>query len=70
MAGYFIDKIMRTKGSCRFDPFYKIEIYSETIFAWKVRQKAYPTKDSALADSPSEGQVRILEVSMEGKKYV
>ena len=36
---------MRTKGSCRFAPYYKVEWYDATALCWRVIQKAFSTEE-------------------------
>lgn len=38
---------MRTKGSCQFHPYYKVERYDDKIMAWTPIQKVFRSIDDA-----------------------
>ena len=38
---------MRNKGSCKFDPYWKIERWNAKMMCWQVVQISYPTLESA-----------------------
>lgn len=60
---------MRTKGSCRFKAYYKIEKWDDRISVWKPIQKAFPTLQNANNARP-KGKTRIMECSEAGIKEV
>ena len=53
---------MRTKGSCRFETYYKIEVWNKRNACWMPVQKTYPTQEKAVEAAPS-GKYRIMECS-------
>jgi hypothetical protein len=57
---------MRTSGSCRFEPFYKVEVWTPHLCAWKVIQKAFKTEQSARQSFPKEGKSRVVKVTEAG----
>jgi hypothetical protein len=57
---------MRTKGSCRFAAYYKIETYDERRCCWRPLQKAFPTYSEADQARPS-GKTRIMKC--DGKNF-
>jgi hypothetical protein len=54
---------MRTKGSCRFEPYYKVEWYNHTAFCWHVIQKAYPSEQKARDAMPKDKTCRLQKVT-------
>jgi len=54
---------MRTKGSCRFDPYYKVEWYDPTALCWRVIQKAHPTEKQAREAMPKTKTCRLQKVT-------
>jgi hypothetical protein len=61
---------MRTKGSCRFEAYYKIERFDDRIGAWRPIQKAFPDLKSAKEFAGKTGYrdqrfLKISELGME-----
>jgi hypothetical protein len=54
---------MRTKGSCRFAPYFKVEWYDPIALCWRVIQKAHPTEQEARDAMPKNKQCRIQKVT-------
>tara|TARA_R110000868_G_scaffold278748_2_gene538864 strand:- start:1422 stop:1613 length:192 start_codon:yes stop_codon:yes gene_type:complete len=57
---------MRTKGSCQFDPYYKVERYDERIGAWRPIQKTFPSADLANHFALGYAKARIMRFSEKG----
>lgn len=70
LDGLSIAKIMRTKGSCRFAAYYKVEWYDRAIMSWRVIQKAYPTELEAKANYKKGYECRLVKTTEKGKEIV
>jgi hypothetical protein len=55
----------RTAGSCRFDPYYKLEWYDHRIGAWRPLQRSFATFAEAEAARTKNKVWRIFEVTEE-----
>lgn len=56
---------MMKKGSCRFQSYFKIEVWHETLACWKPIQRSYAT--AVLAEgAASQGRFRIMECDESG----
>ena len=62
---------MRTKGSCKFEPYYKVEKYNELICAWNPIQKVFPSKEQAEHFASTKGytKTRVLKFTEKGVIY-
>lgn len=60
---------MRTRGSCRFEPYYKVQVRDERTLAWRDIQKAHPTRAAAKAAAPAGEQCRLVEVTEAGRTF-
>lgn len=61
---------MRTKGSSRFDPYYKIDRYDPVLCVWRPVGGAYPSVElaqRAIRVYDDGARYRLLEVTMHGK---
>lgn len=56
---------MRTKGSCRFEPYFKVEVWDKALMCWKPIQKSHQSKEAAESSAPS-GNFRILAITENG----
>jgi hypothetical protein len=61
---------MRTKGSARFDPYYKVQWYDEHAMAWRDIQHAYSTQDEAEAAYVPNHTCRLMLITMHGRSPV
>ena len=61
---------MRTQGSCRFEPYYKLEWRDESIGAWRPIQKSFPTINLAKAAQKVGKIWRIIERSEKGTRVL
>jgi hypothetical protein len=61
---------MRTKGSCRFAPYYKVEWYDATALCWRVIQKAFSTEEQARAAFLWDKKCRVQEVTEKGRNIL
>ena len=61
---------MRTKGSCRFAAYYKVETYDPRLCVWRVIQKSHATIESAKSAMPKGKQSRIIKMSESGMEVL
>lgn len=61
---------MRTRGSVRFAPYYKLEVWDRIRLAWRPVQKEYPTEEGARAAMPAGQEARVLEVTEHGRRLL
>lgn len=61
---------MRTRGSARFAPYYKVQTYDPRALVWRDIQKAHPTPEAARAACPAGQQCRIMRVTERGRAPV
>jgi hypothetical protein len=63
---------MRTKGSCQFDPYYKIERWDERMMVWKPIQKAFSNQGSAELFAAGTGYIkcRVIKMTKAGTEIV
>jgi len=57
---------MRTKGSCRFKTYFKVEVWSDKNCCWVPIQKTYETRGEA--EKSATGKFRVMEFSEKGIK--
>ena len=58
---------MRTKGSCRFAAYYKVQFYEGRSLTWKDVQKSHATKKEARAAFIAGKKCRVMEVTEKGR---
>lgn len=58
---------MRTKGSCRFEPYYKVQVWDARKVAWMDIQKAHPTPEEARGAAKPGQRARIMTVTERGR---
>jgi hypothetical protein len=61
---------MRTKGSCRFAAYYKVEWRDERMGVWKVIQKSHASRDEAELSMPSGKVCRVIKISEKGMEVM
>jgi len=61
---------MRVKGSCRFEPYYKVEWYDTTALCWRVIQKAHATEQAARDAMPKDKKCRLQQVTETGRNTI
>lgn len=59
---------MRSRGSCRFEPYFKVQFYDQRAAAWKDIQRSHPTESGARAAAPV-GVFRLVTVSESGRTF-
>jgi hypothetical protein len=59
----------RPSGSCRFEAYYKVELWNKNALAWKGVQKAHPTAAEAFNAAPANVPFRIVTVSEKGREF-
>lgn len=59
---------MRKQGSCRFETYFKAQVWEDRSCAWKDIQKAHTTADEARATFPDGKRCRVMEISEGGRK--
>jgi len=61
---------MRTRGSARFAPYYKVQEFDPRSAVWVDVQKSYATPEAARAAYRPGVQCRVMEISMSGRRTV
>jgi hypothetical protein len=59
---------MRTKGSARFAPCYKVQEYDPRSAVWVDVQKAQPTAEAARAACRPRVRCRVMEITERGRR--
>jgi hypothetical protein len=59
---------MRTKGSARFSPYYKLQWWDERSAVWVDVQKAHATPEAARAAYRPGVQCRVMEITEHGRR--
>jgi len=59
---------MRTKGSARFSPYFKVQEFDPRSAVWVDVQKAHPTLEAARAAYRPGVRCRVMEISMSGRR--
>lgn len=59
---------MRTKGSCVFSTYYKVQFYDTKWMAWKDVQQAHSTIEDALAAFIPSLKCRVMEIDQRGRR--
>jgi hypothetical protein len=58
----------RTRGSVRFDPYYKLQWFDDTVMAWRDIQRQYASPAEAAGDIGRGARVwRLMEITMHGR---
>ena len=64
----------RTKGSARFDPYWKVQWWDRTSLAWRDIQQAHQTREAAQKAAAAhwaangEPEVRLVRISDDGQR--
>lgn len=60
---------MRTRGSARFEPYYKLQWFDDVCMAWRDIQRQYPSAEEAARSiiGPSGRTWRLMEITMQGR---
>ncbi len=58
---------MRTRGSVRFEPYYKVQWFDPVTMAWRDVQRAYTTADEAQDNAIPGKQCRVMVITMQGR---
>lgn len=61
---------MRTRGSVRFAPYYKVQVFENYCTAWVDVQKAHPTAEAARKAAPTDKHWRIMHITDRGRAIV
>ena len=59
---------MRTKGSARFAPYFKVQWWDARACAWIDVQRAHETLEAAHAACCPGVKYRVVEVTMQGRR--
>jgi hypothetical protein len=59
---------MRTRGSARFAPYYKVQEYDARTCAWLDVQRAHPTLEAARAAYRPGVRCRVMEITERGRR--
>lgn len=58
---------MRTKGSSRFDDYFKVQTWDGRAMCWRDIQKAHPTIEAAVATYPVGEKCRVMRITEKGR---
>ncbi len=58
----------RTRGSSRFDPYYKVQWNDPISLTWRDIQQSHPTEAEAVAAFPADKTCRVMEITMQGRR--
>jgi hypothetical protein len=61
---------MRTKGSAKFDPYFKVQYLDPKMVAWVDIQKAYPTLSQAKEAFLADQTCRVMQVTELGRSPI
>jgi hypothetical protein len=61
-------EIMRTKGSCRFAAYYKVQVWNDRQLSWSDIQKQHPTEDQARNHFINGAKCRVMMVTENGRE--
>lgn len=61
---------MRSKGSTRFDPYFKVQVWEDRSCAWKDLQRSFDTVEAARCAFPAASVCRVMEISESGRKAI
>lgn len=61
---------MRTRGSCRFEPYFKVQVWDARGLAWRDVQAAHPTEADAWAAAPAGKRCRLMRIHERGREAV
>jgi len=59
---------MRTKGSARFSPYFKVQEFDPRSAVWIDVQKAHPTLEAARAAYRPGVRCRVMEITERGRR--
>jgi len=59
---------MRTKGSARFAPYYKVQWWDDRTCAWLDVKRAHPTPAAARATYRRGVRCRVMEITERGRR--
>jgi hypothetical protein len=59
---------MRTRGSARFAPYYKVQWWDARACAWIDVQRAHPTLEATRAACRPSVRCRIMEITERGRR--
>jgi hypothetical protein len=59
---------MRTRGSARFAPYYKVQEYDPRSAVWVDMQRAYATPEAARAAYRHGVRCRVMEITERGRR--
>jgi len=59
---------MRTKGSCRFAAYYKVQFWDERQLAWHDVQKAHAAESEARAAFVAGKRCRVMMITEKGRE--
>jgi len=60
---------MTTKGSCRFKPYFKAQLWVPRFSAWQDIQRAFTTEAGPLQEIPYGARYRIVCVTEQGRTF-
>jgi 4'-phosphopantetheinyl transferase EntD len=61
---------MRTRGSVRFEPYWKVQWFDEVSMAWRDIQQAHPSEAAARAAFIDGRHCRVMAITELGRQAV
>jgi hypothetical protein len=61
---------MRTRGSARFAPYFKVQWWDARTCAWIDVQKAHATLEAARATFRPDAKCRVMEITERGRRLL
>jgi hypothetical protein len=58
---------MRKRGSCRFEPYFKVQWFHPLAMAWRDVQRTYPTEDEAREAFLPSRDCRVMRITENGR---
>lgn len=63
-------KNMRTKNSCRFEPYYKAELFDARLCVWRPIQKSFKRESDARNSMPAGAKARVIKITEKGIEVI
>lgn len=58
----------RSRGSARFEPYYKVQWYDERSMVWRDVQRSHSSRADAESHFISGKRCRLMRISMDGRE--
>lgn len=60
---------MRSRGSCRLDPYWKVQLFDAEALAWVDIQKQHHSEKEARKSAPVGRKFRLVHVTEAGRHF-